>query len=193
MLFDGGCGFGLNLASRLNGLFRIESDIDSSDIDRSPALELDRDSEESAGNVGESSDKRCEPLCDALISGEFRPDIGRVETVESSIWRIFARSLPLGEPMPLTKRKRSESDVKSPSSPFSDESYEEKDVDISLTLTGKRAKITGPDDEDELAEFIRTSIAKRSIKEGTSFLKKSKGKGNFTKGEVGGGSFQSMG
>lgn len=99
----------------------------------------------------------------------------------------------LHEFMPLTKRKRSESDDESSSLPSSDENHEEKDVDISLTLVGKRAKFTEPDDEDELAEFIRTSIAKRSIKEGTSIVKKSKGKGKFAKGEVGGGSFQSMG
>jgi hypothetical protein len=67
---------------------------------------------------------------------------------------------------------------------------------ISSALTGKRTRIAQPDEdesEDELANSIRTSIPKRSRKEGTRIVKKSKGKDKIAKGEVGGGSFQSMG
>ena len=95
--------------------------------------------------------------------------------------------------MALTKRKRSESDDDSASLSFVDD---EQDVDISPALTGDKTRIVEPDDsddEDELADFIRSSIAKRSIKEGTRIVKKSKGKVQISKGEVGGGSFQSMG
>ncbi|KAI0630281.1 DEAD-domain-containing protein [Trametes polyzona] len=81
-----------------------------------------------------------------------------------------------------------------------DDAYSEDEVDISSALTGKRPKVTPrvvPQDEDEddedLQEFIRESIAKRDVKEGTEMLKKTKGKTKIAKGEVGGGSFQSMG
>lgn len=109
--------------------------------------------------------------------------------------------------MALQKRKRDEEwlddDVVSQS-----ESNDESDIDISSALTGKkRRKETlsrGPrpnpaelEDEDEsegdLKEIIRESIAKRNVKGGTELLKKTKGKTKIAKGEVGGGSFQSMG
>ncbi|KAH7926738.1 DEAD-domain-containing protein [Leucogyrophana mollusca] len=73
------------------------------------------------------------------------------------------------------------------------------EVDISSVLIGKKFRkdspINGADasDEDELEDLIRTSIAKRNVKGGTEILKKTKGKGKMAKGEVGGGSFQSMG
>jgi hypothetical protein len=49
------------------------------------------------------------------------------------------------------------------------------------------------DDDEELQVMIQQSITKRNIKSGTEILKKSKGKARIVKGEVGGGSFQSMG
>ncbi|KAH9858801.1 DEAD-domain-containing protein [Lenzites betulinus] len=99
--------------------------------------------------------------------------------------------------MAPTKRKHTESD-----DDFSevslDEGFSEEDVDISSALTGKRPRVTpriagqAEDDDDDLQEFIRESIAKRDVKEGTELLKKTKGKAKIAKGEVGGGSFQSM-
>ncbi|PPQ67308.1 hypothetical protein CVT25_005892 [Psilocybe cyanescens] len=98
--------------------------------------------------------------------------------------------------MPFPKRKRSEaaqSGYSSSSSLIAGPS-EEADVDISSALMGKRPKLTvDAQEDDDLAEFLQASIAKRSIKEGTEILKKSKGKSKLAKGEVGGGSFQSMG
>lgn len=98
------------------------------------------------------------------------------------------------------KRKRTqqsddESDSGASSShevPLSDD-----EIDISSALTGKKARTEPHDEEndDELTEFIQNSIAKRNVKGGTEVLKKTKGKGKtkMSKGEVGGGSFQSMG
>ncbi|KAJ7647300.1 P-loop containing nucleoside triphosphate hydrolase protein [Roridomyces roridus] len=59
----------------------------------------------------------------------------------------------------------------------------------------RHAKRTEPDDDsdEELGALIRSSIAKRDIKSGTEVVKKAKGKTKLAKGEVGGGSFQSMG
>ncbi|KAI0355552.1 ATP-dependent RNA helicase DBP10 [Trametes cingulata] len=103
--------------------------------------------------------------------------------------------------MAPTKRKHAEA-VESDND-FSevslDEGFSEDEVDISSALTGKRPKITPriapqeDDDDEDLQEFIRESIAKRDVKEGTELLKKTKGKAKIAKGEVGGGSFQSMG
>ncbi|EIW63392.1 DEAD-domain-containing protein [Trametes versicolor FP-101664 SS1] len=108
--------------------------------------------------------------------------------------------------MPPTKRKHAESASSESESDggFSevplDDAYSEDEVDISSALTGKRAKVTprvnskgADDDDDDLQEFIRESIAKRDVKEGTEMIKKTKGKSKIVKGEVGGGSFQSMG
>ncbi|KAI8993093.1 DEAD-domain-containing protein [Trametes punicea] len=104
--------------------------------------------------------------------------------------------------MPSAKRKRSESVVSENhySEVSLDDVPSEDEIDISSALTGKRPK-TSPevdvredkDDDDDLQEFIRESIAKRDVKEGTELLKKTKGKAKIAKGEVGGGSFQSMG
>lgn len=78
-----------------------------------------------------------------------------------------------------------------------DQNDSDLDVDISSALTNKKPKTVAYDaadeDEDELQELIRDSIAKRDMKEGTELLKKTKGKSKIAKGEVGGGSFQSMG
>jgi ATP-dependent RNA helicase DDX54/DBP10 len=77
----------------------------------------------------------------------------------------------------------------------------EAEVDISSSLAGPKARTKAAptaaaedgEDDDELADFIHTSIAKRDVKGGTEVLKKAKGKGKLAKGEAGGGSFQSMG
>ncbi|KAF7973700.1 hypothetical protein HWV62_14374 [Athelia sp. TMB] len=75
------------------------------------------------------------------------------------------------------------------------------EIDISSALTGKKPRNTGKqraiDDDagsdDALSEMIRASIAKRNVKGGAEVVKKAKGKAKISKGEVGGGSFQSMG
>lgn len=74
--------------------------------------------------------------------------------------------------------------------------------DIFAALTGqKKRRVSefeeptlgeGEDDED-LQEIIRQAMTKRDVKEGTQVIKKAKGKAKIAKGEVGGGSFQSMG
>jgi ATP-dependent RNA helicase DDX54/DBP10 len=75
----------------------------------------------------------------------------------------------------------------------------DEEIDISSALAcknnGKQRQIDPEDSDDGLREMIQASIAKRNVKGGTQVLKKTKGKGkaNMTKGEVGGGSFQSMG
>lgn len=74
----------------------------------------------------------------------------------------------------------------------------EDDVDISSALLGRkeqarRPEVEADDDDDQLQELIRDSISKRNVKGGTELLKKTKGKAKIMKGEVGGGSFQSMG
>ncbi len=85
-----------------------------------------------------------------------------------------------------------------------DYTQSDDEIDISTALTGKRPKVARTprgaqdeeglgDDDDDLHDFIRESIAKRDVKEGTELLKKTKGKKKIAKGEVGGGSFQSMG
>jgi ATP-dependent RNA helicase DDX54/DBP10 len=97
--------------------------------------------------------------------------------------------------MPVAKRKRAllseDSDAYFSSSRAAGKSEE---VDISSALTGKRQKVdVQVADDEELVQFIQSSIAKRSVKEGTQILKNSKGKSKAARGEVGGGSFQSMG
>jgi hypothetical protein len=96
------------------------------------------------------------------------------------------------------KRKRtrgSGSDYFSDESVLSGQALSDDEIDISSALTGKRAKITPVADESDhdLQQFIQESISKRDIKTGTEIVKKVKGKGKVAKGEVGGGSFQSMG
>ncbi len=99
--------------------------------------------------------------------------------------------------MAPSKRKRSpESDHVASDSATGGSS--DSEIDISSALAGKRVK-KGPqprdsDNEDEdLENLIRESIFKRNVKGGTELLKKTKGKAKIVKGEVGGGSFQSMG
>lgn len=79
----------------------------------------------------------------------------------------------------------------------------DQEPDIFAALTGKKKRrISGPggqilgeseDDDEDLQEIIRQATAKRDVKEGTQVVKNTKGKSKITKGEVGGGSFQSMG
>jgi ATP-dependent RNA helicase DDX54/DBP10 len=78
--------------------------------------------------------------------------------------------------------------------PASDDEF---DVDISGALTGKRPRKDVPienysGDDDGIEELIHDSIVKRNMKGGTDMLKKIKSKGK-SKGDTGGGSFQSMG
>ncbi len=97
----------------------------------------------------------------------------------------------------MKRKHRNVSDSESDhGSPFSIAPGDDIDVDISYALVGKRPKLTQmieEEDDDGLANFLQASISKRSMKEGTQVLKITKGKIKMTKGEVGGGSFQSMG
>ncbi|EGN99725.1 hypothetical protein SERLA73DRAFT_88322 [Serpula lacrymans var. lacrymans S7.3] len=104
--------------------------------------------------------------------------------------------------MMLQKRKRNvEDDQESDSSGFSIvQALSEDEIDISSALTGKKLLRDAPtsieadgEDDDDLKDIIHNSIAKRNVKGGTELLKKTKGKAKMAKGEVGGGSFQSMG
>lgn len=84
-----------------------------------------------------------------------------------------------------------------------EETDSENPLDLSSALTRKitSKKGKGPlvfreddvDDDTELEEMIKRSITRRNVKDGTELLKNTKGKKRLTKGEVGGGSFQSMG
>jgi len=111
----------------------------------------------------------------------------------------------------LTKRRAIIADDvdtgSSGSSSTSDEETSGSDVsfDISSALTQRRnpclqkgkapliAHNDGTDDDTELEEMIRNSISRRNVKDGTELLKNTKGKKKLSKGELGGGSFQSMG
>ncbi|TFK44727.1 DEAD-domain-containing protein [Crucibulum laeve] len=101
--------------------------------------------------------------------------------------------------MPVQKRKRAiniGAEVDSDASEYSERALSDDEVDISSALTGKKPKIAHnvEDDDDEgLKDFIENSIAKRDVKEGTQVMKKTRGKAKLAKGEIGGGSFQSMG
>ena len=79
-------------------------------------------------------------------------------------------------------------------------SDDDQEPDVFAALTGqKKMRIsaakeqTSEDDDEDLQEIIRQATTKRDVKEGTQVVKKTKGKTKITKGEVGGGSFQSMG
>lgn len=68
--------------------------------------------------------------------------------------------------------------------------------DLASTLTQRRKKRKMNDDTDDDTDFeemIRKSISRRNVKDGTELLKNAKGKKKLAKGELGGGSFQSMG
>lgn len=99
--------------------------------------------------------------------------------------------------MPALKRKRTTGpDRESPfeGSVISEVPASDVEVDISSTLTARKRQHSADGEEygdDE--EFIRETMAKHNIKSGTDMLKRTKGKNKLAKGEVGGGSFQSMG
>ncbi|KAJ7579187.1 P-loop containing nucleoside triphosphate hydrolase protein [Mycena floridula] len=76
-------------------------------------------------------------------------------------------------------------------SDFGFEEVSEDEIDISSSLAFKKPRANEQSDDD--LDFIQDSIAKRNVKGGTEALKKVKGKAKMVKGEVGGGSFQSMG
>jgi ATP-dependent RNA helicase DDX54/DBP10 len=69
------------------------------------------------------------------------------------------------------------------------------EVDIASVLTGNKLKkdLVGENSDDELSKMIQSSTARRNVKGGVDVVKKAQGKAKMTKGEVGGGSFQSMG
>ncbi|KAF9465035.1 ATP-dependent RNA helicase DBP10 [Collybia nuda] len=95
------------------------------------------------------------------------------------------------------KRKRlgdAEDDHYSEVSASFEQLQSDDEIDISSALTGRKAKFHDPEEsDDDFNEFLLDSIAKRDIKGGTEVVKKAKGKGKIIKGELGGGSFQSMG
>ncbi|TCD69799.1 ATP-dependent RNA helicase dbp10 [Steccherinum ochraceum] len=105
--------------------------------------------------------------------------------------------------MSVHKRKRTSAPSQSDSDPSlsSAADFSDDEVDISSALTGKRPKLaptTRPfdnneDDDEDLEDIIRMATSKANVKGGTEMLKKTKGKAKIAKGEVGGGSFQSMG
>ena len=109
--------------------------------------------------------------------------------------------------MAMTKRRRPTDEYESDSDDFIEGSslsaaVSDSEVDISSALTGKKKaqrldyhtdEEDNEDDFEELEGLIKESVLKRDRKEGTKLLKKTKGKTKIAKGEVGGGSFQSMG
>lgn len=78
---------------------------------------------------------------------------------------------------------------------FPDQAFSDDEIDISSALAGKKPKIAPAteDSDDDLRDFLHETISRRDVKTGTDVVKKAKGKGKIAKGEVGGGSFQSMG
>lgn len=102
---------------------------------------------------------------------------------------------------PQKRKRASEESGEDSDSTFSIVQADDEDIDISSALVAKHTRNTTVDgsdngddrsDDDEFGEFINDSIARRNVKGGTDMLKKIKRKGKG-KGEVGGGSFQSMG
>jgi len=102
---------------------------------------------------------------------------------------------------PQKRKRASEESGEDSDSTFSIIKADDEDVDISSALIAKHTQNATLDDsdnggdrsdDDEFGEFINDSIARRNVKGGTDMLKKIKSKGKG-KGEVGGGSFQSMG
>lgn len=92
--------------------------------------------------------------------------------------------------MSMTKRARSDSIDSSQSNSDVARDY---GMDISSALVGKGKGKQDLDDDDDLRDLLRDTIAKRNVKGGTQVLKNTKGSSKLSKGEVGGGSFQSMG
>lgn len=97
--------------------------------------------------------------------------------------------------MVAPKRKRSDEDADDHYSEVSasfEQAHSDDEIDISNVLSGKKAR-HAEDEDDDFNDFLQDSIAKRDVKGGTEVVKKAKGKGKIVKGELGGGSFQSMG
>lgn len=97
----------------------------------------------------------------------------------------------------MPKRAHSEASD-SDNESFSAVASDDEEIDISSALAGKkRPKLTDDrdlgDEDEALHQIIRNATLKRDVKGGTDIVKKAKGKSKLTKGEVGGGSFQSMG
>lgn len=93
--------------------------------------------------------------------------------------------------MAPTKRKRPSSDKEDESSSEIEEvPISNNDIDLTA-IFGKKSG--AEEDEEDEDDFIKETISKFNMKSGTEMLKKTKGKNKITKGEVGGGSFQSMG
>lgn len=103
-----------------------------------------------------------------------------------------AAAISGASPMVSLKRKRSIDGDNDHA--FSVVPDDDEDIDIASALTGNRVAQLSLDEEsdEELDEFIHDAIVKRNVKGGTDMLKKIKSKGS-RKGDVGGGSFQSMG
>jgi ATP-dependent RNA helicase DDX54/DBP10 len=95
------------------------------------------------------------------------------------------------------KRKRTRGSGSEPTniSILSHHAFSDDEIDISSALAGKKSKVapTTEDSDDDLRDFLHDSISRRDVQNGTDVVKKAKGKGKLAKGEVGGGSFQSMG
>lgn len=83
--------------------------------------------------------------------------------------------------------------------PVSEVEYvSDDDIDIASSIAFKKPRPNNDedksDDDEDLMQFLQESITKRNMKDGTEALKQVKGKKTkMIKGEVGGGSFQSMG
>lgn len=98
----------------------------------------------------------------------------------------------------MPKRPRPDPTDQEEDTIFEVPSDDDQGPDIFAALTGQKkrqfsASEKTSDGDEDLQEIIRQATTKRDLKEGTQVVKKAKGKARITKGEVGGGSFQSMG
>lgn len=109
------------------------------------------------------------------------------------------RKLTLQNIRLMPKRSRPDPTDEEEVSIFEVPSDDGQEPDIFAALTcQKKSQIPASggqmsDGDEDLQEIIRQATARRDVKEGTQVVKKAKGKTKITKGEVGGGSFQSMG
>ena len=91
------------------------------------------------------------------------------------------------------KRKQPDCPPESDGSDYDVVAQDDSDVDIAAALVdgGHGDDDDGSGDED----FIRDTLRKKHVKDGAEVVKQAKGKGksHVKKGELGGGSFQSMG
>jgi len=85
-----------------------------------------------------------------------------------------------------SKRKRRNDEHNS-----SGQDYSDDENDVSNALSGKHSHHEVNSDDDDFDTFLMGSIAKRDVKIGTRIVKNAKK--SRVKGEIGGGSFQSMG